>query len=134
MLLDYYMGYGNAMYRAEKYQEAIPLLEKAVSLSKARGDMETENHNNRLLLDSYHRTDRMKAAKELLPRYNMIIDSVIHGKSIRESIASHIRYETEKVEQENSLLTAGIALRNSVIRTYTIGTIASILFILLLAT
>ena len=64
----------------------------------------------------------------------MIIDSVIHGKSIRESIASHIRYETEKVEQENSLLTAGIALRNSVIRTYTIGTIASILFILLLAT
>ena len=52
MLLDYYMGYGNAMYRAEKYQEAIPLLEKAVSLSKARGDMETENHNNRLLLDS----------------------------------------------------------------------------------
>ena len=76
----------------------------------------------------------MKAAKELLPRYNMIIDSVIHGKSIRESIASHIRYETEKVEQENSLLTAGIALRNSVIRTYTIGTIASILFILLLAT
>ena len=82
------------MYRAEKYQEAIPLLEKAVSLSKARGDMETENHNNRLLLDSYHRTDRMKAAKELLPRYNMIIDSVIHGKSIRESIASHIRYES----------------------------------------
>lgn len=42
MLLDYYMGYGNAMYKAEKYQEAIPLLEKAVSLSKARGDMETE--------------------------------------------------------------------------------------------
>lgn len=76
----------------------------------------------------------MKAAKALLPRYNMIIDSVTHEKSIRESIASHIRYETEKVEQENRLLTAEVALRNSVIRTYTIGIIAFILFILLLAT
>ena len=134
MLLDYYMGYGKAMYLAERYTEAIPLLEKAVSLSRTRRDMETENHNNRLLLDCYHHTDMMKAAKALLPRYNMIIDSVTHEKSIRESIASHIRYETEKVEQENHLLTAGIALRNSVIRTYTIATIAFILFILLLAT
>ena len=34
MLLDYYMGYGNAMYRAEKYQEAIPLLEKPSAYPK----------------------------------------------------------------------------------------------------
>lgn len=134
MQLNYYMGYGKAMYMAGRYTEAIPLLEKAVDLSKIRGDRETENHNNRLLLDSYHHTGMMKAAKALLPRYNMIIDSVTHEKSIRESIASHIRYETEKVEQENRLLTAEIALRNSVIRTYTIGIIAFILFILLLAT
>mgnify|MGYP000011245694 CR=1 FL=1 len=134
MQLDYYMGYGKATYLAGRYTEAIPLLEKAVDLSKIRGDWETENHNNRLLLDSYHHTGMMKAAKALLPRYNMIIDSVTHEKSIRESIASHIRYETEKIEQENRLLTADIALRNSVIRTYTIGTIAFILFILLLGT
>lgn len=134
MQLNYYMGYGKAMYMAGRYTEAIPLLEKAVALSKTRGDWETENHNNRLLLDSYHRTGRMKAAKDLLPRYNMIIDSVTHEKSIRESIASHIRYETEKVEQENRLLTADIALRNSIIRNYSIGTIAFILLILLVGT
>jgi len=133
MQLDYYMGYGKAMYMAGRYTEAIPLLEKAVNLSKIRGDWETENHNNRLLLDSYHRTGKMKAAKDLLPRYNMIIDSVTHEKSIRESIASHIRYETEKVEQENRFLTADIALQNSIIRNYTIGTIAFILLILLVS-
>lgn len=34
MLLDYYMGYGNAMYRAEKYQEAIPCLKKPSACPK----------------------------------------------------------------------------------------------------
>ncbi|WP_239063747.1 hypothetical protein [Bacteroides sp. 51] len=134
MYLDYYMGYGKAMYMGGRYKEAIPLLEEAVRLSKARQDMETENHNNRLLLDSYHKTGMAGAARELLPRYNMIIDSVTHEKSIRESIASHIRYETDKVEQENRLLSTEIALRNNTIRMYTIAAIALGFFILLLTT
>lgn len=133
MHLNYYMGYGKAMYRAGRYKEAIPLLEEAVHLSKVRQDMETENHNNRLLLDSYHKAGMTNAARELLPRYNMIIDSVTHEKSIRESIASHIRYETDKVEQENRLLSTEVALRNSIIRIYTIAAIAFVFFILLLA-
>ncbi len=134
MYLSYYMNYGKAMYAAGRYNDAIPLLEEAVSLAQSRGDMETENHNNRLLLDSYHKTGRLAAARELLPRYNMIIDSVTHEKSIRESVASHIRYETEKVEQQNRLLSTEVALHNSIIRIYTIAAIAAIFFILLLAT
>lgn len=133
MYLSYYMNYGKAMYTAGRYKEAIPLLEEAVRLAIIRQDMETENHNNRLLLDSYHKAGMMSAARELLPRYNMIIDSVTHEKSIRESIASHIRYETEKVEQENRLLSTQIALRNSIIRIYTVSAIAFLFFILLLA-
>lgn len=35
MLLDYYMGYGNAMYRAEKYQEAIRCLKKPSTYPKS---------------------------------------------------------------------------------------------------
>lgn len=134
MRLNYYMGYGKAMHRAGRYKEAIPLLEEAVRLAKVRQDMETENHNNRLLLDSYHKVGMFHSARELLPRYNIIIDSVTHHKSIVESIASHIRYETKKVEQENQLLSTQVALRNSVIRIYTIATVAVIFFILLLAT
>ena len=133
MYLSYYMNYAKAMYAAGRYADAIPLLEEAVSLARNRGDLETENHNNRLLLDSYHRTGRFAAASRLLPRYNMIIDSVTHEKSIRESVASHIRYETEKVEQQNLLLSTEVALNNSIIRTYTIATIATIFGILLLA-
>jgi len=134
MYLEYYMGYGKAMYRSGRYKDAIPLFEEAVRLSKARQDMETENHNNRWLLDSYLKVGMGGAARELLPRYNMIIDSVTHHKSILESIASHIRYETGKVEQENRLLSTEVALRNSVIRIYTIAGIAFVFFILLLAT
>lgn len=132
MYLDYYMGYGKAMYLAGRYREAIPLLEEAVRLSKVRQDMETENHNNRLLLDCYHRVGRLDDARLLLPRYNMIVDSVVHEKSIRESIASHIRYETDKVEQENRLLSTEIALRNSTLRLYTIAAVALGFFVLLL--
>ena len=84
MQLNYYMGYGKAMYMAGRYTEAIPLLEKAVDLSKIRGDRETENHNNRLLLDSYHRTGMMKAAKTLLP-------PIQHDYRLRDSRKIHSR-------------------------------------------
>ena len=134
MLLAYYMGYGRAMHAAGRYAEAIPLLEETIELTENREDLEDENHSNRLLLDCYHHTGRLKDARELLPRYNMIIDSVVHQKTIRESIASHIRFETEKVEQENRLLSTEVALKNSTIRIYGIAAIAVIFLILLLAT
>ncbi len=134
MSLSYHMGYGKAMYLAGRYREAIPLLEEAVRLARVRQDMETENHSNRLLLDCYQRMGRLDDARLLLPRYNMIVDSVVHHKSIRESIASHIRYETDKVEQQNRLLSTEVALRNSTLRVYTIAAVALGIFVLLLGT
>ena len=116
MRLSYCLG--KAWIQAGQVQRAIKELEKATKLSEQAEMRDSEQQIRTSLMDGYLRAgenDRLAAG---FKRYQYLTDSLSTAETKFIVTGANIRFETEKKEQENRLLTAEVELKSSKLRNY----------------
>lgn len=127
---NYY--YGRACAKTGQWQRAVPYLKEGMERAIAISQLPMALDAGRLLLECYGQTEQSKALATLLPRYQEINDSVVSHNKIAQLAAANIGFQTEKKEQENRLLTAQVALKDSRLRTTAlVGVILALLVVAL---
>lgn len=127
----YHYYYGGALVRANRRTSAIPLLERAIPEAESISERLIAYDAARQLAKCYQHTGQHALLSKLLPRYQVLADSVASDAKIRQLASANIRFETEKKEQQNRALAAEVALKDSRLRT---TLITGILCLMLAAT
>lgn len=107
--LDFHLG--RALLETGKPAQGIPLIEKA-----ARGftqmDMTGKEHDaNRILMDYYRSMKMDNAFFRCYDRNRIFTDSLNLNEKMRAVAAANIRFDSERKEKENRLLSAQVQLQ-----------------------
>ena len=128
---DYY--YGATLVRAGKWLEAIPLLRKSIGELKDISELHPASEAAELLMEGYRHTGRAADMLTVFPEYRMMRDSVTRKDKIRQLASANIRFETQKKEQENRLLTAEVRLQDTLLHVYSIAGVCALLLVFFIA-
>ncbi len=128
---DYY--YGATLARAGKWPEAIPLLRKSIGELKDISELHPASEAAELLMEGYRHTGRAADVLTIFPEYRMMRDSVTRKDKIRQLASANIRFETQKKEQENRLLTAEVRLQDTLLHVYSIAGVCALLLVFFIA-
>ena len=79
-------------------------------------------------MEGYRHTGRAADILTVFPEYRVMRDSVTRKDKIRQLASANIRFETQKKEQENLLLTAEVRLQDTLLHVYFSVYIATRLF------
>lgn len=107
--LNLYLG--KALLQTGKPNRGIPLIEKAAQ-AFARMDMKDMEYSaNRILMDYYRSMDMNDAFIRCYDRSRAFADSLNYNEKMRAVAAANIRFDTERKEKENRLLSAQVTLQ-----------------------
>ena len=108
---DLNLHLGRALLETGKASQGIPLIEKAAR-GFARMDMIGKEKNaNRILMDYYRRMRMDDAFFRCYDRDQLFADSLNLDEKIRAVAAANIRFDAERKEKENKLLSAQVELQ-----------------------
>ena len=108
---DLNLHLGRALLKTGKASQGIPLIEKAAR-GFARMDMIGKEKNaNRILMDYYRRMRMDDAFFRCYDRDQLFADSLNLDEKIRAVAAANIRFDAERKEKENKLLSAQVELQ-----------------------
>ena len=108
---DLNLHLGRALLETGKASQGIPLIEKAAR-GFARMDMIGKEKNaNRILMDYYRRMRMDNAFFRCYDRDQLFADSLNLDEKIRAVAAANIRFDAERKEKENKLLSAQVELQ-----------------------
>ena len=88
-----------------------PLLRKSIGELKDISELHPASEAAELLMEGYRHTRRAVDMLTVFPEYRMMRDSVTREDKIHQLASANIRFETQKKEQENRLLTAEVRLQ-----------------------
>ena len=128
---DYY--YGATLARVGKWLEAIPLLRKSIGELKDISELHPASEAAELLMEGYRHTGRAADILTVFPEYRVMRDSVTRKDKIRQLASANIRFETQKKEQENLLLTAEVRLQDTLLHVYSIAGVCTLLLVFFIA-
>ena len=128
---DYY--YGATLARVGKWLEAIPLLRKSIGELKDISELHPASEAAELLMEGYRHTGRAADILTVFPEYRVMRDSVTRKDKIRQLASANIRFETQKKEQENLLLTAEVRLQDTLLHVYFIAGVCTLLLVFFIA-
>lgn len=108
---DLNLHLGRALLETGKTSQGIPLIEKAAR-GFARMDMIGKEKNaNRILMDYYRKMRMDDAFFRCYDRDQLFADSLNLDEKIRAVAAANIRFDAERKEKENKLLSAQVELQ-----------------------
>lgn len=108
---DLNLHLGRALLETGKASQGIPLIEKAAR-GFARMDMIGKEKNaNRILMNYYRRMRMDDAFFRCYDRDQLFADSLNLDEKIRAVAAANIRFDAERKEKENKLLSAQVELQ-----------------------
>lgn len=105
------LNLGQALWQAGRATEAVPLLEKASSGFATLGMVEMENKANKTLLDCFRKQGKHEAFMRYYNRNRLLYDSLRMDDNLKAVAAANIRFDSERKEKENELLSARVALQ-----------------------
>lgn len=102
---------GRALLETGKAAQGIPLIENAVR-GFAQMDMTgKERDANRILMDYYRSAGMDDAFLRCYDRHHVVADSLQMDEKMRAVAAANIRFDAERKEKENKLLSAQVELQ-----------------------
>lgn len=112
---------GQALLQSGQVSDGVQLMEEAVAGHESIGMLTLGSNAVELLMDAYLKTGMKDRFIAHYPRHKAILDSIRSNERIRALATANIRFETQKKEQQNNLLSAEIELKNSTLRNYAFG-------------
>ena len=109
---------GEALAQTGETARGIQLMEKAVSGYATTGMEEMRSQAIEGLMKAYLRHSMNDRFISNYPYYKSVIDSMQHDNEIRALAAANISFDTQKKEQQNYLLTAQLALKDTRLQAY----------------
>lgn len=109
---------GQAWMKSGQPERAIRELEQGVGLARESGMVENEYDMSSLLMDAYRQTGRNDRLAREFDRFKFLVDSVNTEETKLLVAGTNIRFETEKKEQQNRLLTTEVELKDSRLQNY----------------
>ncbi|MEO0470300.1 MAG: tetratricopeptide repeat protein [Bacteroidota bacterium] len=97
----YYNVLGAIAIREEKFSQAIPFLEKELSIALETGDLNSQKHALNNLSIVYKERKQPRLALQYTDQYHAIKDSLVNLQSLETINQLNIEYETEKKEKDN---------------------------------
>jgi signal transduction histidine kinase len=138
---DIYVNIASCYFSLGNYSQAIEYNKKALEYAKKAGQLVTQRIAYKSLVKSYIKSNEKEKALEALHNFVLIEDSISTSNSNREIQDIKIRYETEKKEAENKLLSqknelgeAKIKSKNRLITGLVTGIVLVVILVLLLLT
>lgn len=107
--LELYLG--EALWKSGRTAEAVPLLEKASQGFASMNMTEMEAEANKILMDHFRRQGMLDAFMRYYDRTRVFSDSLRVDDNLKAVAAATIRFDTERKEKENELLSARVALQ-----------------------
>lgn len=114
--LFFYLG--KTLMKVGKSREGIAEVEKAVGNYESMESLVDEQGARSCLMDYYRRTGKHRLLADAYPRYTELQDTLQNEKTTRALAAANIRFATQQKEQQNQLLTAEVALKDSRLHSY----------------
>lgn len=108
-----------------------PLLRKSIGELKDISELHPASEAAELLMEGYRHTRRAVDMLTVFPEYRMMRDSVTREDKIHQLASANIRFETQKKEQENRLLTAEVRLQDTLLHVYSIAGVCALLLVFL---
>ena len=126
--LNFYQG--KALMQSGMPRRAIGYLEKATQLSEQTEMYDFEQEVRSLLMDSYLRSGENARLAAGFKRYQYLTDSLNSAETKLMVTGANIRFDTQKKEQENRLLTTEVQLKNSKLHNYAFIGVTLIIIVL----
>ena len=108
--LELYLG--QALQKTGRAAEGIPLIEKAACGFNAIAMPNLEYEANRVLMDHYRMMKMNDAFMRCYARNWVFSDSLQEDEKLRAVAAANIRFDSERKEQENELLSAKVEMQS----------------------
>ena len=108
---DLNLHLGRALLETGKASQGIPLIEKAARGFAQMDMIGKEKNANRILMDYYRRMRMDDAFFRCYDRDQLFADSLNLDEKIRAVAAANIRFDAERKEKENKLLSAQVELQ-----------------------
>lgn len=126
----------NVYVEIENFKKGIEYADRSLQLSKEIGAKQSITNAYLLLAQAYSGLNDYKKAYDYFEDYNLYNDSLVNEKSSRQIAEMQTRFETEKKDHENKLLSESNKIKDLTIeknKTERNILFASIFFILLLS-
>lgn len=107
--LDLHLG--RALLQTGKAAQGISLIEKAAKGYREMDMKEMEYSANRILMDYYRKMRMDDAFFHCYDRNSIFADSLNYNERLRAVAAANIRFDTERQEKENKLLSTQLELQ-----------------------
>lgn len=102
---------GRALLQTGKATQGIPLIENAVQGFAQMNMTGKERDANRILMDYYRSTGMDGAFLRCYDRHHAVADSLQMDEKMRAVAAANIRFDAERKEKENKLLSTQVELQ-----------------------
>lgn len=103
---------GRALLHTGKTTQGIALIEKAAKGYREMDMKEMEYSTNRILMEYYRNMRMDDAFFRCYDRNRIFADSLNYNERLRAVAAANIRFDTERQEKENKLLSAQVELQH----------------------